>query len=149
MRITRANFEAGRIGGVRQAVLEVIPEDEAVDDEELRVAYEQVTEENKPSFEQVVESLADVVDSREIDGRTFYIQRKEWLSSGEVALRLGVARRTVQAWCQHGWLLGHRVGGRLRFAVDEVEEWASGERHASRHGGRSDRHGDRRLREQR
>ena len=83
-------------------------------------------EDNKPSFEQVVENLSPSVARRQIGDRTFYIRRKAWLSSAEVARRLGVSKRTVQAWGQQGVMAGRRVGGRLRFAAETVEEWVRG-----------------------
>ena len=122
MRISRADFEVGNIGHVHQAVLDAIPEDEAVDESVPRSAYGKVVEDSKPSFEQVIENLSHLVNTRRIDGHTFYIRRKAWLSSAEVARRLGVSKRTVQAWGQQGLLLGRRVGGRLRFAAEAVEE---------------------------
>jgi len=122
MRISSADFEIGNIGHVHQVVLDAIPENEAVDESAPREAYGKVVEDNKPSFEQVVENLAHLVNIRRIDGHTFYIRRKAWLSSAEVARRLGVSKRTVQAWGQQGLLLGRRVGGRLRFAAEAVEE---------------------------
>jgi excisionase family DNA binding protein len=123
MRIGRADFEAGNIGIVYQAVLDVVPEDEAVEESELRVAYDQVADPGKPSFEEVVKNLSHQVDRRQIAGHTFYIRKKDWLSSTEVARRLGVSKRTVQAWGQQGSLIASRVGGRLRFATEAVEEW--------------------------
>ena len=135
MRIGRADFEAGNIGRVHQAVLDAVPEEEAADEAELRAAYDQVAEESKPPFEKVVENLSYMVGSRRIGDGTFYMRRKPWLSSAEVARHLGVSKRTVQAWGQHGRLLGRRVGGRLRFAAEAVEEWARGGRHCG-HGWR-------------
>ena len=55
-----------------------------------------------------------------------YIRRKAWLSSGEVARRLDVSLRTVQAWGQRGVLGARYMGDRLRFAAESVEEWVRG-----------------------
>ena len=132
MRIGRADFEVGNIGRVHQAVLDVFPEEEAIEESELRTAYDQVTEDNKPSFEQVMENLMPQVSRRRIGDGTFYIRRKAWLSSAEVARRLGVSKRTVQSWGQQGLLLGRRVGGRLRFAAEAVEECVRGNRSGAR-----------------
>ena len=122
MRIGRADFEVGNLGRVHQAVLNAVPEEEAVEEPELHAAYDQVPEDGKPPFDQVVENLAHLVSSRQIGNRTFYIRRKSWLSSAEVARSLGVSKRTVQAWAQEGLLLSQRVGGRLRFAAEAVEQ---------------------------
>ena len=137
MRIGRADFEVGNIGQVYQAVLDAIPEEEAVDEVEVRTVYSAVKEENKPSFEHVMENLSPHIIERQIGDTSFYIRRKAWLSSAEVARRLGVSKRTVQAWGQQGVLLGRRVGGRLRFAAEAVEEWVKGDRHAGQGNGRS------------
>ncbi|MFC1935701.1 helix-turn-helix domain-containing protein [Chloroflexota bacterium] len=128
MRIGRADFETGNIGSVHQAVLDVIPEEEAIEEAELRSAYDKAPDPNKPSFEQVVENLSHRINRRQIDGRTFYILKKEWLSSAEVARRLGVSMRTVQAWGQRGVMGARYVGDRLRFAGEVVEEWVRGKR---------------------
>ena len=61
-------------------------------------------------------------------GRTFYIRRKAWLSSAEVARRLGVSMRTVQAWGQKGVMGARYMGDRLRFGAEQVEEWVRGRR---------------------
>ena len=126
MRIGRADFEIGSLGRVHQAVLDAVPEEEAIEEAELRATYGQVEDNNKPSFEQVVENLSPSLVRRQISDRTFYIRRKAWLSSAEVARRLGVSKRTVQAWGQQGVMTGRRVGGRLRFAAETVEEWVRG-----------------------
>ena len=127
MRIGRADFEVGNLGRVHQAVLDAVPEDEAVEEAELRaIYYDQTTESPKPTFEQVIENLSGQVVRRQIGDHNFYIRRKAWLSSAEVARRLNVSKRTVQAWGQQGLLLGRRVGGRLRFAAEAVEDWARG-----------------------
>ena len=137
MRIGRADFEVGNIGQVYQAVLDAIPEEEAVDEVEVRTVYSAVKEENKPSFEQVMENLSPHIIKRQIGDTSFYIRRKAWLSSAEVARRLGVSKRTVQAWGQQGVLLGRRVGGRLRFAAEAVEEWVKGDRRTGQGNGPS------------
>lgn len=131
MRIGRADFEVGNMGRVHQAVLDAVPVEEAVDEAELRDAYDRTVQDSKPDFAEVLENLSHFIVSRQIGDRVFYIQQKAWLSSAEVARRLGVSKRTVQSWGQHGRLLGHRVGGRLRFAADSVEEWVRGIRHSA------------------
>ena len=126
MRIGRADFDVGNIGQVHQAVLDSVPEEEAVEETELRAVYDRTVEDNKPTFEKIVENLSHLVTRRQIGDRVFYVRRKAWLSSAEVARRLGVSKRTVQAWGQHGRLLGRRVGGRLRFAAEVVDQWVRG-----------------------
>ena len=110
MRIGRADFDVGNIGRVHQAVMDAVPEEEAIEGAALRAAYDQVKEEHKPPFERVIESLSHLVSRRQISGHTFYIRRKAWLSSAEVARRLGVSMRTVQAWGQRG-VMGARYMG--------------------------------------
>jgi excisionase family DNA binding protein len=137
MRIGKTDFERGYAGQVHQAVLDVVPEEEAVDEGELRAAYEGTAEEGKPSFEQVVEDLTHLLERKKIGGEVFYIRRQPWLTSDQVARRLGVSKRTVQAWVQQGKLLGQQVGRgvtdrrRVRIAADTVEEWIRGTRNAS------------------
>ena len=131
MRIGRADFEVGNIGRVHQAVLDAVPEDEAADESEIRAAYDKITEENKPSFEQVMEGLMPQVSRRQIGDGTYYIRRKVWLSSAEVARRLDVSMRTVQSWGQKGVMGARYVGDRLRFAAKEVEEWVRGNKGGS------------------
>ncbi len=128
MRIGKTDFEVGNIGRVHQAVLDVVPEEEAIEESELRTAYDRVKEDNKPSFEEVIEHLAHLVSRRHIAGSNFYIRRKAWLSSAEVARRLDVSMRTVQSWGQKGVLGARYVGDRLRFAAEQVEEWVRGRR---------------------
>ncbi|MEE9202954.1 MAG: helix-turn-helix domain-containing protein [Dehalococcoidia bacterium] len=131
MRIGRADFEVGNTGRVHQAVLDAVPVEEAVDESELRDAYDRTVQDSKPDFAEVLENLSHFIVSRRIGDRVFYIQRKAWLSSAEVARLLGVSKRTVQSWGQHGRLFGHRCGGRLRFAADAVEEWVRGIRYSA------------------
>jgi excisionase family DNA binding protein len=126
MRIGKTDFEVGSIGWVHQAVLDAVPEEEAIEEAELRKAYDQVKEGNKPSFEEVLEHLTHLVSRRYIAGRNFYIRRKTWMSSGEVARRLDVSIRTVQAWGQKGVMGARYVGDRLRFAAEQVEELVRG-----------------------
>ena len=129
MRIGRKDFDRGHRGIVYQAVWQVVPEDEAVDEGELRAAYDRVTDPDKPSFEDVLKTLGSELESKTIDGGTYYIHRKRWLSTSDVARRLGVSKRTVQAWAQQGKLIGQRVGHgitshrRIRFAADTVDDW--------------------------
>ena len=128
MRIGRADFERGYAGKVHQAVLDAVPEDEAIDEAELRAVYDRTIEEGKPPFERVVRELSHVIEWRRIGERTFYLRRRPWLTTAEVAMRLGVSKRTVQAWAQQGKLLGERVGGRVKFAAESVEDWVRGKR---------------------
>ncbi len=130
MRIGRADFEIGNVGHVYQAVLDAVPEEEAVGEEELRNAYDRVTGEEKPSFERVLENLEPFLTHRSIGTQTYYMRRR-WLSSTDVAKALSVSRRTVQAWYQQGLLLGRRVGGRLQFAAEAVQDRISGKRSTS------------------
>ena len=137
MRIPRADFEVGHLGRAHQSVLDVIPEEEWVEEADLRAAYDEVREENKPSFEQVMENLSQRVSKQQKEGRVFYIRRKTWLSSAEVARRLQVSMRTVQAWGQKGMMGARYVGDRLRFAADAVEDWVRSDRPSGQGNGRT------------
>ena len=126
MRIGRTDFEMWSMGRVHQAVLDAVPEEEAIEEAELRMAYDHVKEGNKPSFDEVLEHLTHLVSHRYIADRNFYIRRKAWMSSGEVARRLDVSIRTVQAWGQKGVMGARYVGDRLRFAAEQVEDLVRG-----------------------
>ena len=128
MRIGRADFDMGHAGRVHQAVLDAVPEDEAADSEEIRAAYDRVVDADKPSFERVMEDLRGQVEHRRIGDQTFYMRRRPFLTTAEVARRLGVSKRTVQAWAQQGKLIGEQFGGRVRFAAEHVEDWVRGRR---------------------
>ena len=130
MPIGRVDFEVGHIGRVHQAVLDAIPEEEAIGYAELRVVYGKIIGEDKPPFEQVMDNLSHLISGRPIGAQMFYIRRKAWLSSAEVARRLDVSMRTVQAWGQKGKLGARRVGDRLRFAAEAVEDWVRGRHYA-------------------
>ena len=129
MRIGAKDFELGHRGRMHQAIWDAIPaEGEAVDYGELKALYEQKGRDSQFSFDQVLENLEPRIESRKIGATTFY-RRKHWLASAEVARILGVSERTVQAWHQKGLLPATRAaGGHLRFASEEVEAWASGEK---------------------
>ena len=137
MRIGRADFEVGNIGRVHQAVLDAISEEEGVGYAELRTVYDQVTDEDKPPFDKVLENLSHLVTSRQIGAQMYYIRRKTWLSSAEVARRLQVSMRTVQAWGQKGMMGARYVGDRLRFAADAVEDWVRSDRPSGQGNGRT------------
>lgn len=128
MRIGKTDFELGHIGVVHQSVLDVVPEEEAIEEPELRKSYEKVKEEGKPSFDEIIEHLKYLLIRRRIGDRNFYIRRKVWLSSAEVSRRLDVSMRTVQSWGKKGVLGARYVGDRLRFGADQVEEWVRGRR---------------------
>ncbi len=127
MRIGKTDFEVGNMGRVHQAVLDAVPNEEAIEESELRAAYDKVSEDDKPPFEQVMKNLSHLVNERRIDGRTFY-RKRVWLSSAEVSRRLEVSMRTVQSWGQRGVMGARYVGDRLRFATEQVEEWVRGRR---------------------
>lgn len=128
MRIGKTDFELGYVGVVHQSVLDVVPDEEAIEELELRKAYQLVKEEEKPPFEEIIENLKYLLVRRRIGERNFYIKRKTWLSSAEVSRRLDVSMRTVQSWGKKGVLGARYVGDRLRFGADQVEEWVRGTR---------------------
>ena len=45
------------------------------------------------------------------------------LTAFEVAEQLGYSPETVRRWTRSGELPGYRIGGRLRYPEDEVEQW--------------------------
>ena len=127
MRIGKTDFEVGNVGRVHQAVLDAVPNEEAIEESELRAAYDKVKEADKPPFEQVMKNMSHLLTERRLDGRTFY-RKRVWLSSAEVARRLEVSMRTVQSWGQKGVMGARYVGDRLRFAAEQVDEWVRGRR---------------------
>ena len=137
MRIGRKDFDKGHKGNVYQAIWRMIGEDEAVDEAELRTAYDSVVDPDKPAFDDALRELRAELETKDIEGGTYYVHRKTWLSTSEAARRLGVSKRTVQAWAQQGKLIGQRVGHgitshrRIRFATDTVDEWLRGNRQAT------------------
>jgi excisionase family DNA binding protein len=61
--------------------------------------------------------------------RTATTSRKwPWLSTRQVAERLNVSLRTVQAWHKSDFLKAVKVGGRLRFNPQDVEAMVLGQR---------------------
>jgi len=128
MRIGAKDFELGSYSRVYQAVLDALPEeDEAVDYRELESVYTQAKGMLDPSFDEVLKNLEPWIESKMIGATTFY-RRKLWLSTREVAHILKVSKRTVQAWHQKRLLPATRVsGGNLRFSLENVATWMSGE----------------------
>ncbi len=125
MRIGKADFDVKHVGHVHEVVLSAVPHNEAVTEAELLDVYESVVEGGKPSFDRVMENLGPFLTARHVGDQTFFV-RRQMLSTADVAVMLGVSKRTVQSWCQQGRLLGRQVGGRLRFAAEVVEDWMKG-----------------------
>jgi len=48
------------------------------------------------------------------------VVRSEYVTPGEIALRLGVGRQTVVNWIKRGFLPGVKIGGRLVVAAAEL-----------------------------
>jgi excisionase family DNA binding protein len=46
-----------------------------------------------------------------------------WLSVGEIAEYLGIAKDTVYAWIANKDLPGHRIGRFWKFKLSEVDDW--------------------------
>ena len=46
-----------------------------------------------------------------------------WVSVGEVAKHLGVAKDSVYRWIERKRLPAHRMGRLWKFKVSEVDEW--------------------------
>ncbi|MBI4198421.1 MAG: helix-turn-helix domain-containing protein [Chloroflexi bacterium] len=122
MRIGKTDFDIGNMGRVHQAVMDAVPEEDAVDEAELRAVYDGVEEPNKPAFETVLGHISYLLAKRQLGGVTFY-RRKTWLSSADVARMMDVSIRTAQDWGKKGQQGAQRVGGRLRFAAESVMRW--------------------------
>lgn len=126
MRIAKLDYELGHPGRVHQAVLDAVPEEEAIDVRELKKTYDGVKDQSKPPLDQVIHNLEPYLEFKFINSTTYYRRRHRWLISKEAADRLGVSLRTVQAWYKQGLLKAKKIGGRLRFATKDVEDLASG-----------------------
>lgn len=46
---------------------------------------------------------------------------ERWLTTHDVALRLGIKPRTVALWVRQGRLPAYRLGRSLRFKLEEIE----------------------------
>lgn len=47
-----------------------------------------------------------------------------WLSIADLAARYGVPERTVRGWRSRGTApKAHKLGGHVRFRLDDVERW--------------------------
>ncbi|HDS1509782.1 helix-turn-helix domain-containing protein [Stenotrophomonas maltophilia] len=46
-----------------------------------------------------------------------------WVTAGQVAQHLGVAKDTVYRWRERKDLPAHRVGRLRKFQLSEVDEW--------------------------
>lgn len=58
--------------------------------------------------------------------------RQEWLTSGQVAERLGVHVTTINRWADRGELKCWKTpGGRRRFTLDDVEQFMADGRPAA------------------
>lgn len=53
---------------------------------------------------------------------------RAWLTTGEVARRVGVSRQTVVNWVKKGILAGRRVGGRILIEADALQRSVALER---------------------
>jgi len=53
------------------------------------------------------------------------VKQPVYLTTGEVARRIGVSRQTVVNWVKKGWLKGARIGGRImipRAALSDFDD---------------------------
>ncbi len=50
-------------------------------------------------------------------------RKPKYLTTGEVALRIGVTRQTIVNWINRGTLAGTRIGGRFMVAPAALEEF--------------------------
>lgn len=48
---------------------------------------------------------------------------ERWVTAGQVAGHLGVAKDTVYRWRERKGLPAHRVGQLWKFQLSEVDEW--------------------------
>lgn len=127
--IGRMDFSLGHAGRLHQMLLDAVPQESAVDYLSLQKVYDGLprSETLAVSLEQALENLVQGghLEPKRIGGTTWY-RRPRWLSTAEAAERLGVSRRTVQAWHQAGTVPGRRIGRHLRFREDDVEDLRAG-----------------------
>jgi len=51
---------------------------------------------------------------------------EKWVSVGDVAEHLGIAKETVYRWIEAKSLPAHRLGRLWKFKLSEIDEWICG-----------------------
>lgn len=81
--------------------------------------------EGRPDDAQTVTALLEQLEVKHGDESAV---DSKWLTTGDVARRIGVTRQTVVNWVNKGLLPGHRVGGRTLIAPAALHQFAELER---------------------
>lgn len=77
---------------------------------------------------QTVGALLARLEAASPAGSTSSTSQSPWLTTGEVARRVGVSRQTVVNWVNRGILPGTRLGGRTLIAPSALDRFANLER---------------------
>ncbi|MBK8875906.1 MAG: helix-turn-helix domain-containing protein [Bacteroidetes bacterium] len=75
--------------------------------------------------DQLNEMLANVVSKVETiikNSQRKEVNSKEWLTANEVCAILKISQTTLHDWSNKGIIVKHRIGDRIRFRHDEIQE---------------------------
>ncbi|MBK7799210.1 MAG: helix-turn-helix domain-containing protein [Saprospiraceae bacterium] len=75
--------------------------------------------------DQLNEMLENVVSKVETiikNSQRKEVTSKEWLTANEVCAILKISQTTLHDWSNKGIIIKHRIGDRIRFRHDEIQE---------------------------
>ncbi len=75
--------------------------------------------------DQLNEMLENVVSKVETiikNSQRKEVTSKEWLTANEVCAILKISQTTLHDWSNKGIIVKHRIGDRIRFRHDEIQE---------------------------
>lgn len=75
--------------------------------------------------DQLNEMLENVVSKVETiikNSQKKEVTSKEWLTANEVCAILKISQTTLHDWSNKGIIIKHRIGDRIRFRHDEIQE---------------------------